>query len=89
MASWFEGLRSFAHALNRPRDIAVSTVNGGEPGWMRNWMIGFTIFYSAVPLLLAMDLAHTSNTCDALMDQLNAARMKYGQDKYAMTPCAG
>ena len=58
-----------------------------SPGTARIMMLVQTAFSTALPFLLAMDIAATSTWCDNLMTALNDTRKQYGTESHLKIQC--
>jgi len=51
-------------------------------GFALVFYITLTTLFTALPLLMAKDVAHTSTYCDLVIDELNEARAKHGPESH-------
>ena len=74
-------LWEFVNAVNLEWVSGVDAAQGLSPGTLskRHQSLGWSIFWTVLALLLALDLASTTSRCDLLRAQLNHADIKHAQ----------
>eukprot|EP01046_Picozoa_sp_COSAG06_P055026 COSAG06_NODE_9981_length_1775_cov_1.859189_1_plen_491_part_00 len=77
---WLWVLAGFANAINAELCVALDTAQGNSPGSYRASQLTVMAICFPPPLLLAVDVAHTSSWCDTLVERLNEARAKFGPE---------
>ena len=82
---WLIALANFTMAINAPfcagfDAIFWAPLLGLPRGFSLIFFIVLTAVFTAMPLLMAKDVAHTSTYCDLVMDELNEARAKHGPE---------
>jgi hypothetical protein len=76
LAFWLFALSMFAAALD-PVWAAATDANSGVDGLHRTVALIVAALFAFLPLLLLLDIAATSSTCDALTTVLNRVRIKH------------
>ena len=75
---WLAALCWFTIAINVPFCEGFDAAKGSPPGTQRTICLVLTAIGTALPFMLALDIAATSTWCDTLMAELNDARANHG-----------